>query len=493
MAFCKYIMISCLCNFTEYGYPRPMSRRVYTSHTLKFTALAMVMMVLIKVFLIDGIGLYRAAPKAPDAPVEITMVDVTPPAVPGFDLTQKPMILPSLDSVGEDGFTEETDISGGLIGPVVPEGWNPPRSAAAPAPAPDVEGIAQEDDAAQAIVAPTQPIPVPAVTRPKAQAQENTAPLAAGQHPKIVIIIDDMGVARKYTQEIIDLPAPLTLAFLPYAQGLPELTAAASSKGHELIIHVPMEPMNPDLDLGPYGLTGNLGKDEFIRRMDDHIFNAFEGYVGINNHMGSRLTQNHEAMGWVMEALKKRGLFFVDSKTIGASIGDDTAAEYGVPYAGRDVFLDHYDTLESVQKALFNLEAVARRKGVGIAIGHPKPHTIAALKGWMAGAKARGFDFVPVSQVLHGSMPHPAAGAVSAAVAVEDASAVSPVVTPVASSYGPQRISIAAKNKVQDGHDAVHAGQNEPRMEAQMAAPDVQDVPDGMGNTDDAINPYSDY
>jgi hypothetical protein len=216
-----------------------------------------------------------------------------------------------------------------------------------------------------------------------------------------VIIIDDMGLARGFTQDVIDLPAPLTLAFLPYAERLEEFTTPAMDKGHELIIHVPMEPMNPDLDLGPHGLRTGMDEDEFKSILKNNIFNAFEGYVGINNHMGSRLTQDVEAMRWVMEELAERDLLFVDSKTIATSIAAKTASEHDVAFAQRDVFLDHYDTLDSVRKALHQLEEVAMRKGVAIAIGHPKAHTVKVLQDWMPEATARGFEFVPVSAVVH--------------------------------------------------------------------------------------------
>jgi len=157
-------------------------------------------------------------------------------------------------------------------------------------------------------------------------------------------------------------------------------------------------------NLGPAGLKNDMSEDELKSTLENHVFPSFEGYVGINNHMGSRLTQNVKAMGWVMEELKERGLYFVDSKTIGSSVAARVARDTGIPYAERDVFLDHYDTLESVKKALADLERVAHRNGVAIAIGHPKTHTIEALRGWMPGMAERGLELVPASAVLH----HPA-------------------------------------------------------------------------------------
>lgn len=217
---------------------------------------------------------------------------------------------------------------------------------------------------------------------------------------KIVLIIDDMGMAKKHTQDVIDLPAPMTLAFLPYATGLDDFTKDAKSKGHELIIHVPMEPMNSKLSLGPAGLTTKLNREEFLRRLDENIFPSFKGYVGINNHMGSRLTQDAQAMHWLMPELKKRGLFYVDSKTISTSVAAKMAHAYSVDYAERDIFLDHKEDLKSVMNALYQTEKRARQKGYAIAIGHPKKNTIEGIKRWMVGMEDRGLELVPVSEVL---------------------------------------------------------------------------------------------
>lgn len=141
--------------------------------------------------------------------------------------------------------------------------------------------------------------------------------------------------------------------------------------------------------------------DADIDAMLEKAFASFKGYVGLNNHMGSRLTKDKHAMQRVMAKLKERGLLFVDSKTIGSSVASQSAAEAGLKYGDRDVFLDHQDTPEFVHAALRQTERVASKKGYAIAIGHPKDSTINALKEWLPGLKARGFELVPVSAVVH--------------------------------------------------------------------------------------------
>lgn len=343
-----------------------MFRRPRSSETAYFTALALAIMIVVKVFVVDGIDAYRK-PKVQSPPVVIyTDAPIEP-------IEEMPLTATKAPEVKDIPYF---DFSGDIP---QPDAFMPPVVDDSLAKAPQTNSsVAVEEE--------SRGTPDP--------------PLVVRNRPKLVIIIDDMGLARGYTQDIIDLPPPLTLAFLPYAERLEEFTIPAQEKGHELIIHVPMEPMNPDLDLGPHGLRTNMQEENFKAVMRNHIFSAFGGYVGINNHMGSRLTQDTQAMGWVMEELGERGLFFVDSKTIAGSIAAKTAGQYDVPFAERDVFLDHYNTIEAVREALHELELVAMREGVGIAIGHPKAHTVRALKEWIPDAAARGFEFVPVSAVI---------------------------------------------------------------------------------------------
>jgi polysaccharide deacetylase 2 family uncharacterized protein YibQ len=223
---------------------------------------------------------------------------------------------------------------------------------------------------------------------------------AAGDQvkPRVIFIIDDLGLNVTRSKKVVDLPAPLTLAYLPYADGLKAQTEAARAAGHELLIHTPMEPMGKAYP-GPGALMDDMSVKE-IEAAFSKTLNAFEGYIGINNHMGSRLTQNPEAMKRVMQMLKDRGLVFVDSVTAAGSVAADIARAEGIYYAKRDVFLDHKDTPEYVRGALLELEATARRNGVAIAIGHPKDVTIAALREWIPTLEGKGLVLAPVSSVL---------------------------------------------------------------------------------------------
>ncbi|TNE28308.1 MAG: divergent polysaccharide deacetylase family protein [Alphaproteobacteria bacterium] len=228
---------------------------------------------------------------------------------------------------------------------------------------------------------------------------KNSSTAALPAPALIAVVIDDMGLGSSYNDDVLNLPAPLTLSYLPYGEDLPQQTAAAHDKGHELMVHMPMQPDSHATDPGPVALLAGQGHDEMLEKLR-HNLQQFDGYVGINNHMGSRLSRDSEAMKLVMAELKTRGLLYVDSRTTAESIGEKTAEEYGVPTAARDVFLDHEETPEFVANALARLEQEALKNGSAIAIGHPKGVTVVALREWLPKAQAKGFRIVPVTEII---------------------------------------------------------------------------------------------
>jgi polysaccharide deacetylase 2 family uncharacterized protein YibQ len=223
--------------------------------------------------------------------------------------------------------------------------------------------------------------------------------VAPHDKPRVVIIIDDMGLDRKHSQEAMDLPAPLTLSFMPYAEHLREQTSYAISKGHELMVHLPMEPGNPKINAGPKVLKVNETPEQFSKILDDDLA-SFGGYVGVNNHMGSKMTQDRAGMRRLMAELKKRGLLFVDSRTISTSVAADEAKKAEIPYAVRNVFLDDEETSKAIGGSLEQVEKTALKKGLAIAIGHPHAETIASLKEWIPTLKDKGIELIPISAAV---------------------------------------------------------------------------------------------
>jgi len=227
------------------------------------------------------------------------------------------------------------------------------------------------------------------------------APVTSGVTPRVAVIIDDVGMNREYSQKMIGLDPDLTLSFLPYAPGVQAMADEARVVGHELMLHAPMEAMDSSMDLGPMALTTDMEeqafKDEF-----ENMLGSFVGYDGVNNHMGSRMTQDSKRMGWVMEVLRRYEPmpFFIDSKTIHNSVASKVARQYHMPYAARHVFLDHEDDIDAIRKRLALLEEGALKRGYAIAIGHPRKATYEALKEWIPTLEEKGLQLVPARDLI---------------------------------------------------------------------------------------------
>ena len=217
--------------------------------------------------------------------------------------------------------------------------------------------------------------------------------------PALALIIDDVGLAAAPTRAAIALPAEVTLSFLPYGVSAPSLAAEARRAGHEIMLHMPMEPIgrgNP----GPQALFVGMPRATLGLRTKKAL-GRFDGLVGVNNHMGSRLTQNEQAVLGFLKPVAERGLIFVDSRTSDRSVAAGVSRSLGVQTAERDVFLDHLSqTRAQVEAQLRRAEEIARWRGTALAIGHPRPQTLAAIKAWWPGAKARGIRLVSLSDYM---------------------------------------------------------------------------------------------
>ena len=222
---------------------------------------------------------------------------------------------------------------------------------------------------------------------------------AAGGRPLIAVIIDDMGVDQVRSARAVGLPGPLTLSYLPYADAVVRQTAAARRAGHELMVHISMEPESAGPDPGPNVLAAGLGAREVRRRLV-WALGRFSGFVGINNHMGSRFTADPQAMALVMTEIMAQGLLFVDSRTTTRTVAGEAARLLGAPFAERDVFIDDQASAETIAAQLGKMEEIARRTGAAIAIGHPRDATLNALEPWLAALAQRGFVLAPVSAVI---------------------------------------------------------------------------------------------
>ena len=216
--------------------------------------------------------------------------------------------------------------------------------------------------------------------------------------PAIAVVIDDLGGDASLTNAAIALPANVTLSFLPYPKRSFELSRRAHLAGHEVIVHLPMQPSGGE-NPGERALTTGLPVDELQERLE-WALSRVSDYDGVNNHMGSRFTASGEDLRPVMRELKARGLFFLDSRTTPSSAVEKVAHELGVMSGHRDVFLDDERSVAAIRRQLARAEDFARKHGSVIAIGHPYAETLKELAAWTGAIKERGFRLAPLREVL---------------------------------------------------------------------------------------------
>jgi polysaccharide deacetylase 2 family uncharacterized protein YibQ len=220
----------------------------------------------------------------------------------------------------------------------------------------------------------------------------------AKKRPQVAIIIDDLGYDRRLASEFFGLDLPLTMSVLPSAPYAKEIAAEARVRGFELMLHIPMEPRNPNgSNPGPVVLTTDMGEKRIREILSDSLA-KIPGARGVNNHMGSLFTEDRAKMAVLLAELKKKGLFFVDSRTSSNTIGRSLARQMGVRAAERNVFLDHDLQFEALRIQMDRLLGLSRSQGSGVGIGHPHQETVDLLKEYLPKLR-REYEIVPVSDL----------------------------------------------------------------------------------------------
>lgn len=217
------------------------------------------------------------------------------------------------------------------------------------------------------------------------------------QAPTIAIIIDDMGHSYEHGVELINMPYPLTLSFLPNRRFTQRLVEMANFHGKEIMLHAPMQN-SFGFGLGYGGLNKNMSEAE-IKLTLINSFEKIKHMVGLNNHMGSVLTSDSKAMLWVMETVREYPFYFVDSRTSSLSVAARTAEQLDIPSMSRDVFLDHVQDREFIQAQFLKLLDIAMEKGTAIAIGHPHPETIEYLSWALTKLDEKGISIASASNI----------------------------------------------------------------------------------------------
>lgn len=217
--------------------------------------------------------------------------------------------------------------------------------------------------------------------------------------PQVAIIFDDAGYSMRAAQEVMDLGRPVTISVLPDLAYSTAIAEEAPRHGVQVILHLPLQPDNPSITLGPGGITVDMN-DEEIERTVAADFGTVPAAVGANNHMGSRGTSDPRVMRAVLSAVKARHLFFVDSLTSPHSVAARVARDMGVPTAVRAVFLDNQDDEGYVRGQLMTLIKVAQERGQAVAIGHVGKVTVRVLRDMLPVFDEAGIRLVPVSQLV---------------------------------------------------------------------------------------------
>jgi len=223
---------------------------------------------------------------------------------------------------------------------------------------------------------------------------------ASAAAPRLAIILDDFGTDRSAADSVFALPYPLTLSFLPYHVTSREIAEEAHRRGFQVMLHLPMQSLANELpesqELRP-GMTSSQISDVVGAMLQNVPY-----VVGVNNHQGSLATTDSPLMNGLMPVLRDHNLFFIDSRTTAATVAYDAAQEARVRCAYRNVpFLDDVEEVSAIRKQLQLALRDAQEKGEVIAIGHPHPETIRALREFLPQVEAQGVRLVHASDLVH--------------------------------------------------------------------------------------------
>lgn len=278
-----------------------------------------------------------------------------------------------------------------LIQPVTGfKGWLPGLVPSLP---PELETMEMELPKMQS--PPVAKIPTPKEPPVKKPLQ----PVAIKKRAQVAIIIDDVGYVTRPADEMLKVPAPLTWSVLPYGPYSQKYSQAAQERGFEILLHLPLEPLDRNTNPGP-GLIKRDSPDEVIIDQLGKDLAQIPAAVGVNNHMGSAGTSDGRLMGILMEELKKRELFFVDSFTIASSVAEKYARLNKLPFAKRKVFIDNRNDLNDKKTALRSLIRIALRDGEAIGIAHVREGTAEAIREMLPEFAKAGIEIVPVSKLV---------------------------------------------------------------------------------------------
>ncbi len=255
-----------------------------------------------------------------------------------------------------------------------------PADKVIPTPETDSSSVAPVEQAEELAIAPVD-------IQTEAAIQSNSAAIQEKKHG-IALVIDDAGYDLRAVERVLALSVPIALSILPESPFARQSASLAKEAGQVVMLHLPMQPEDPSIQMTEDFLHGNMEKqairDTFLRDLEKVPFAE-----GVNNHMGSRLTQLDRPMRWVMQVCQEKGLFFVDSRTSALSVAATSAKSMGLPWASRSIFLDHEMTLEAMKHAWQRARNCARKKLSCVVIAHPRAKTVTFLENYLSKEDAK--------------------------------------------------------------------------------------------------------
>jgi polysaccharide deacetylase 2 family uncharacterized protein YibQ len=221
-----------------------------------------------------------------------------------------------------------------------------------------------------------------------------------GSSPKIAIVIDDLGGEQRISQELLQWNIPITFSILPFTLYSKTLAEEIHRRGREVILHLPMEPHGyPEVKAGEGVLLQQMDESELIRQLSKDL-EAVPYIKGVSNHMGSRMMEDPEKIKIILSEFKRRGLFFLDSRTTPQTVGLQVAHSIGLKAMERSLFIDHLSGEENIKRKLEQLIQLSLSTGKAIGIGHPHPSTLRSLKEVIPLIKEKGIEIVPLSALM---------------------------------------------------------------------------------------------
>lgn len=218
--------------------------------------------------------------------------------------------------------------------------------------------------------------------------------------PRVSIVIDDMGADIEKLRELMKMDSPITVAVMPHLKYSAKVATEAHARGWDVIMHLPMEPQDMGENDPGVGALLVVMTPEEVRTQMANDFKTVPYALGVNNHMGSKFTEDAELMTVVMQEVKRKNMFFLDSRTSPDSVVEKLARSMKVDSAERNVFLDNTREKGYIKGQIRELVAIAKKKGKAIGIGHPHPETIEALRETVDELAKEGVTVVRLSELI---------------------------------------------------------------------------------------------